>query len=79
MILPYVPQDLGDPELQALHLLREGLPSEIRVFVPAPMAGMIVENMISDIIEAELIAHMLQVDALMEDIIEVPIDDVGIP
>ena len=43
------------------------------------MAGMTVENMISDIMKAELIAHMLQVDALMEDIIKVPIDDPGIP
>ncbi|GMN58763.1 hypothetical protein TIFTF001_027849 [Ficus carica] len=29
--------------------------------------------------EAEIIAHMLQVDALVDDIIHVPVDDAGIP
>ncbi|GMN22333.1 hypothetical protein TIFTF001_043495 [Ficus carica] len=77
-MLPYIPRDLDDPELQALYLLREGLPSEIRIFVPAPMAGMAVEHMINDIMEAEIIAHMLQVDALVDDIIQVPVDDAGI-
>ena len=78
-MLPYIPRDLGDPELQALHLLREGLPSEIRLFVPEPVAGMIVENMINDIMEAKITAHRGQVVALMDDIIEVPVDDAGIP
>ncbi|GMN54027.1 hypothetical protein TIFTF001_023159 [Ficus carica] len=78
-MLPYIPRDLGDPELQALYLLREGLPSEIRIFVPAPMAGMTVEHMINDIMEAEIVAHMLQVDALVDDIIQVLVDDAGIP
>ncbi|GMN65004.1 hypothetical protein TIFTF001_034081 [Ficus carica] len=78
-MLPYISRDLGDPELQALYLLREGLPSEIRIFVPAPMAGMTVENMINDTIEAEIIVHILQVDAFVDDIIEVPVDDAGIP
>ncbi|GMN18990.1 hypothetical protein TIFTF001_042795 [Ficus carica] len=41
-MLPYILRDLGDPELQALYLFREGLPSEIRIFVPASMAGMTV-------------------------------------
>ncbi|GMN63758.1 hypothetical protein TIFTF001_032832 [Ficus carica] len=31
--------DLGSPQLQVLQLLREGLPPEIRRFIPAPMAG----------------------------------------
>ncbi|GMN60055.1 hypothetical protein TIFTF001_029143 [Ficus carica] len=78
-MLPYIPRDLGDPELQALYLLREGLPSEIRIFVPTPMVGMTVENMINDIMEAEIIAHMLQVDALADDNIQVHVDDAGIP
>ncbi|GMN28867.1 hypothetical protein TIFTF001_050569, partial [Ficus carica] len=69
-MLPYISRDLGDPELQALYLFREGLPSEIMIFVPAPMAGMIVEHMINDILKAEIIAHMLQVDALVDDIIQ---------
>ncbi|GMN65319.1 hypothetical protein TIFTF001_034379 [Ficus carica] len=58
-MLPYISRDLGDPELHALNLLREGLPSEIGIFVPAPMAGMTVEHMINDIIEAKIIAHIL--------------------
>ncbi|GMN67350.1 hypothetical protein TIFTF001_036406 [Ficus carica] len=78
-MLPYIPRDLGDLELQALYLLREGLPSEIRIFVPAPMAGMTVEHMINNIMEAEIIAHILQVDAFVDDIIQVPVDDAGIP
>ena len=48
-MLPHVPQDLASPELRALHVLRNGLPPEIRRFVPAPMVGMIVGNMIDDI------------------------------
>ena len=78
-MLPYIPQDLSDPELQALYLLREELLSKIRIFVPAPMAGMTVESMINDIIKAEIIAYMIPVDALVDDIIKVPISDDGIP
>ncbi|GMN63002.1 hypothetical protein TIFTF001_032071 [Ficus carica] len=48
------------------------------IFVPTPMAGMIVENMIQDIMEAEFIAYMIQADELMDDIIKVPMDDTGI-
>ncbi|GMN65134.1 hypothetical protein TIFTF001_034213 [Ficus carica] len=64
---------LSDPELQALHLLREGLPPEIRRFVPPPMAGLTVGNMIDDIMEVEIITHMKQADY------QVPVDDAGIP
>ena len=78
-MLPHIPRDLGDPEQHALYLLRKGLPSEIKIFVPTPMAGMTVENMIQDIMEAEFIAYMIQADELMDDIIEVPMDDTGIP
>ena len=78
-MLPYIPRDIGNPELQALYLLREGLPSEIKIFVPTPMAGMTVENMIHDIMEAEFIACMIQADELKDDIIEMPMDDTGIP
>ncbi|GMN62646.1 hypothetical protein TIFTF001_031720 [Ficus carica] len=38
-MLPYIPRDIGSPELQALHLLREGLPPEVWQFVPAPVAA----------------------------------------
>ena len=48
MMLPHIPQNLDHLELQALHVLREGLPPEIRRFVPALMVGMIVGNTIDD-------------------------------
>ena len=48
VMLPHIPQDLDRLEMQALHVLREGLPPEIRRFVPTPMAGMTVGNMIND-------------------------------
>ncbi|GMN23951.1 hypothetical protein TIFTF001_040514 [Ficus carica] len=76
-MLPYIPQDLGSPELQALHPLRGGLPPEVRIFVLAPMVGMTLENMINDIMEAEIITHMLQVNAVVDDY-QVLVDDAGI-
>ena len=76
-MLSHVPQDLGSPELRALHVLRGGLPPEIRRFVPTPLARMTVGNMIDDIIEAEIVAHMMQADALADDY-QVPVDDAGI-
>ncbi|GMN71177.1 hypothetical protein TIFTF001_053359 [Ficus carica] len=47
-------------------------------YIPQDL-GMTVEHMINDIMEAEIIAHMLQVDALVDDIIQVLVDDAGIP
>ncbi|GMN59315.1 hypothetical protein TIFTF001_028394 [Ficus carica] len=76
-MLPYIPE-LGSPEMRALQLLRDGLPPEVRTFVQAPMVGMTLENMINDIMEAELIAHMLQVDALVDDYKQEPVNDAGI-
>ncbi|GMN62988.1 hypothetical protein TIFTF001_032055 [Ficus carica] len=76
-MLPHVLQDLGSPELWALHVLRGGLPPEIRRFVPAPLTGMTVGNMINDIMEVEIIAHMMQADAFADDY-QVPVDDAGI-
>ncbi|GMN60343.1 hypothetical protein TIFTF001_029438 [Ficus carica] len=77
-MLPYIP-DLGSPELRALQLVKDGLPPEVRTFVQAQMVGMTLENMINDIMEAELIAHMLQADALVDDYRQEPVDDAGIP
>ncbi|GMN65395.1 hypothetical protein TIFTF001_034471 [Ficus carica] len=76
-MLPHVPQDLASPELRALRILRNGLPPEIRRFVPEPTAGMTVGNMINDIMEAKIIAHMMQADAIMDDY-QVPVNDAGI-
>ncbi|GMN66993.1 hypothetical protein TIFTF001_036056 [Ficus carica] len=64
-------------KLQALHFLRGGLPPNVRLFILEPMAGMTLEDMMSDIMEAEIIAHTMQV-AAMEDDYVVPVDDAGI-
>ncbi|GMN65764.1 hypothetical protein TIFTF001_034870 [Ficus carica] len=73
-MLPHIP-DIGSSEMRALQLLRNGLPPEVKEFVQAPMVGMTLENMINDIMEAELIAHVLQADALVNDHGQVPVDD----
>ena len=57
-MLPHIP-DMGNPELRALQLLREGLPPEIREHVQEPVIGMTLENMINDVLDAELTAHMI--------------------
>ncbi|GMN60012.1 hypothetical protein TIFTF001_029100 [Ficus carica] len=77
-MLPYIPQDIGSPELQALHLLKEGLPPEVRQFIPAPMIGVTLENMIDVIMEAEIIAYMLQAAVPEDDYLLMPVDDAGI-
>ncbi|GMN67410.1 hypothetical protein TIFTF001_036474 [Ficus carica] len=77
-MLPYIPRDIGSPELQALHLLREGLLSEVKQFVPAPMMEITLENMIDAIMEAEIIAYMLQAATPEDDYLLVPVDDAGI-
>ncbi|GMN48236.1 hypothetical protein TIFTF001_017415 [Ficus carica] len=77
-MLPYIPQDIGSPELQALYLLREGLPPVVKQFVPAPMMEITLENMIDAIMEAEIIAYMLQAIAPDDDYLLVPVDDAGI-
>ena len=77
-MFPYIPRDIGSSELQALHILREGLPPEVRQFVPALMMGVTLESMIDAIMEAEIIAHMLQAATPEDDYLLVPIDNVGV-
>ncbi|GMN27213.1 hypothetical protein TIFTF001_046123 [Ficus carica] len=78
-MLSYIPQELVDPEWRAMHILRDGLPPEVKYFVPAPVVGVSLEDMIDAIIEAEVLAYMVQV-ADPEDVYHVdPIDDAGIP
>ncbi|GMN66804.1 hypothetical protein TIFTF001_035866 [Ficus carica] len=76
-MLPYIPRDLDSPVLQALHLLREGLPPDVMLFVLAPMMGMTLESMTNAIMEAEIIAHMIQATALEDDHV-ILVDDAGI-
>ena len=76
-MLPYIP-NIGEPGMKALQLLRKGVPPEIRTFVQVPVAGMMLETMINDIMEAEATVHMLHVDALVNDNGEEPVDDIGL-
>ncbi|GMN72723.1 hypothetical protein TIFTF001_054783 [Ficus carica] len=76
-MLPYISRDLGSPMLQALHILREELPPDVRLFVLAPMMGMTLKSMINTIMEAEIIAHMMQAAAPEDDHV-IPVDDAGI-
>ncbi|GMN28762.1 hypothetical protein TIFTF001_049472 [Ficus carica] len=73
-MLPHIP-DLGNPEMRALQLLREGLPLEIKEYVQAPILGMTLEHMINDIFDAELTAHMVQADVLVNDNGQEPVND----
>ncbi|GMN26284.1 hypothetical protein TIFTF001_040830 [Ficus carica] len=76
-MLPHIPHALGSPLLQALFLLREGLPPNVRPFVPEPLVGMTLEGMIEAIMEAEIIVHGMQATAPEEDQV-VPVYDTGI-
>ena len=62
-MLPHILPALGDPLLQALFLIRDGLPPHVRAFVPEPIAGMTLEGMIEIIMEAEVIVQGIQVAA----------------
>ncbi|GMN30328.1 hypothetical protein TIFTF001_041441 [Ficus carica] len=76
-MLPHIPQGIGSPLLHALHLLREGLPPNVRPFVPEPMVGLTLEDMIHAIMEAEVVVHGIQAAVPEEDHV-VPDIDVGI-
>ncbi|GMN62277.1 hypothetical protein TIFTF001_031361 [Ficus carica] len=77
-MLPYIPRDLGNPELQALHLLREGLPPEVKQFNPAMMTGVTLESLIDVVMEAEIVAHLLQGVGPKDDYLYGPVDNAGI-
>ncbi|GMN74111.1 hypothetical protein TIFTF001_052311 [Ficus carica] len=71
---------LEDPEIprNALHILRDGLPPEVRQFTPSPTIETTLDEMIDTIMEAEIIAYMLQAAAPKDDHPFIPIDDTGI-
>ncbi|GMN32739.1 hypothetical protein TIFTF001_046632 [Ficus carica] len=78
-MLPYIPQELVDPEWRAMQILRDGLPPEVKYFVLAPVVGVSLEDMIDAIMEAEILAYKVQI-ADPEDVYHVdPVDDAGIP
>ena len=76
-MLPHIPQDIVSPGMQALVILRNGLPPPIRQYVPMPTPEMTVGLMIDHILHAEVILHALQADAYVADH-PVPVDDAGI-
>ncbi|GMN27936.1 hypothetical protein TIFTF001_046188 [Ficus carica] len=72
IILPYIPQDMPHPQLQALVILRNGVPPRIRRFVMEPTIERTVGDMMDDILQVEVIAHMAQADAFMNEQQEIP-------
>ncbi|GMN70260.1 hypothetical protein TIFTF001_039304 [Ficus carica] len=77
-MLPHIPQDMPSPGLQALVILRNGLPPSIRQYVPAPTLDMTVGHMIEYIVDAEIVDHAVQADA---HVVEpgAPADDIDEP
>ena len=76
-MLPYIPQEMDHPMLEALMVLRNGLPGRIRQHVPYPSPRMSVEHMIEYILEAEMHADAEQAEAAEGDH-QAPVDDAGI-
>ncbi|GMN59402.1 hypothetical protein TIFTF001_028498 [Ficus carica] len=76
-MLPHIPQDIVSPGMQALVILRNGLPPQIRQHVPAPTPDMTVGHMIEYIMDAEVIVHAMQADTYVVEP-QVPVDDAGI-
>ncbi|GMN60377.1 hypothetical protein TIFTF001_029466 [Ficus carica] len=69
---------MDNPKIQALQLLREGLPPEVRQFVTAPRTGVTLETMIDAIMEVEIIAYILRAATPEDDCILIPVGDAGI-
>ncbi|GMN31453.1 hypothetical protein TIFTF001_044580 [Ficus carica] len=76
-MLPHIPQDIPSPGMQALVILRNGLPPQLRQYVAEPMLGMTVGDMIADIVEAEMVAHAMQAEDVGGDH-QAPVDDAGL-
>ncbi|GMN21983.1 hypothetical protein TIFTF001_040154 [Ficus carica] len=76
-MLPHIPQDLPRPELQALVILRNGLPPRIRQYAPEPTPDLTVGHMVEYILDAEIVAHAMQADAYVVEP-QVPVDDAGL-
>ncbi|GMN51973.1 hypothetical protein TIFTF001_021110 [Ficus carica] len=79
-MLPYIPRELDNPEWQALHIITGGLLSEVKRFVPAPIRGIILDDMIDAIMEAEVISYMVQAQAVapVDNYMVEHVDDAGI-
>ncbi|GMN21566.1 hypothetical protein TIFTF001_047298 [Ficus carica] len=77
-MLPHIPQDIPSPGMQALVILRNGLPLPIRQLTPMPAADMTVGHMIEYILGAEVIVHAMQADAHVVEP-EAPAGGIGEP
>ncbi|GMN18662.1 hypothetical protein TIFTF001_049833 [Ficus carica] len=77
-MLPYISRELDDPEWRALHIIRDGLPLEVKQFVRTPIMGITLEDMIDIIMEVEMIVYMVQVAVPEDDYLLVSVDDAGI-
>ena len=75
-MLPHIPQDIPMPGMQALMILRNGLPPQIRQHAPTPTPDMTVEYMIARIMEVEIAAHAMEADAYVVEP-QAPVDDAG--
>ncbi|GMN23852.1 hypothetical protein TIFTF001_040504 [Ficus carica] len=76
-MLPHIPPELHSPQLQALVILRNGLPPQIRQYVPMPTPDMTMGHMIDHILDVEIVDHAMQADAYVVKP-QVPVDDAGI-
>ena len=61
-MLPLIPQDLPDADMEALTLLRNGVPMQIRQHVPIPSPDMDVFAVIDDILQAEATAAEVEAE-----------------
>ena len=77
-MLPHIPQDISSPGMQALVILRDGLPPQIRQYTLMPTPDMTVGHMTEYILNAEIIAHAVQADAYVVEP-EVPVNDARMP
>lgn len=62
MMLPHVPQDLPELELEAQKLLWRGIPEQIRRFVPEPMQAGDLISLMDDILQAEMMAQKAEIE-----------------
>ena len=73
-MLPYVPQDITYPDMEALKLLRNGVPTNIRQFVLSPTLEMTFGSLSDRILEAEIVARIVYANDHIDDF-QVPVED----
>ncbi|GMN24996.1 hypothetical protein TIFTF001_045906 [Ficus carica] len=78
MMHPHVPQDLPEPQLEAVTLLVNGTPPHIRQHVPQPTLHSTVAGTLDDILAAEIIAQNAGNDAPANPE-QPPVDDADEP